>query len=170
MPPIARGTWQHVHVNVRDLLPCSSSVVNQDEEILGPKNRLKAPLCFGNAVHQDAPFRRFKVGQTRDAPLRNNKGMAWTSRKHVEKGVPTFSSGDRVGGNLALHNPLKQGRLAHARAWREVDFNPHADSVGARTQWPETPLRTASVSVVPSSDTRVWCICSSSMSGKSWRT
>ena len=87
-----------------------------------------------------------------------DKGVPRTSRKDIEEGVPALTACHRVGRKAPLNNPFEQRRLAHGRAWHDADFNPHADSEGARTQWPETPLRTARVSVVPSEETRVWCI------------
>lgn len=84
--------------------------------------------------------------------------MTGPSRKDVKKGVPSLTTCDGMGRKAAFDDAFEQRRVAHERAWCDAALNPHADSEGARTQWPETPFRTARVSTVPSEETRVWCI------------
>jgi hypothetical protein len=154
-----------VNVDVRNFLARPGTVVDQDKEIFGVKHLAEAALCLGHAVHQHAPFIGQKVDQTWHATLRDHKGMARAPWKHIKERVPSFTAGHGVRWEVALDDALEQRRTAHAQAWGPMAFNPHADSAGARTQWPETPFRTARVSVVPSAEIRVWCICSASVSG-----
>ena len=147
-----------MHVHVRHLLPGTRSIVNQNEEIFRVKNGAQATLSFSHAVHQESAFLSLEVGQSRYTSFRDDEGMARPSRKDVKEGVPTLAASNGVRRKAALDDAFEQRRPAHKRAWCAAAFNPHADSEGARTQWPETPFRTARVSVVPSEETRVWCI------------
>jgi len=152
-------------VNVRHLLSGSRPIVNQHEEVFGSKDRAQATLGFSNTVHEEAPFLGLQIRQPRHAALWNNQRVTRPAWKHIKESVPAFASGHRMRRNVATDDAFEQRRLAHKPAWQEAVLNPHAESVGASTQWPETPFRTARVPVVPSEDTRVWCIWSASMSG-----
>ena len=152
-------------MNMGDFLARPDAVVDQDKEIFGIKHLAEAALCLGHAVHQDTTFIGQKVGQTRHATLGDHKGMTRAPWKHIKERVPSFAAGHGVRRKVALDDALEQRRTAHKHAWGSMAFNPHADSAGARTQWPETPFRTARVSAVPSAEIRVWCICSASVSG-----
>ena len=145
-------------MHVGHLLPSSCSIVHQDEEILGVKHGTQAALCLGHTVHQGPALLGPEVGQSGHASFGNDEGVPRSSWKDVKEGVPAFATGHRMGRKFALDDAFEQRRFAHGCAWRDAVLNPHADSAGARTQWPETPLRTARVSMVPSDETRVWCI------------
>jgi hypothetical protein len=54
--------------------------------------------------------------------------------KQIKERIPTFTTSHGVRWKVALGDALEQRRTAHARAWGAMAFNPHADSVGARTQ------------------------------------
>ena len=142
-------------MDVGDFLARPDAVVDQDKEIFGIKHLAEAALCLGHAVHQDTTFIGQKVGQARHATLGDHKGMARAPWKHIKERVPSFAPGHGVRWKVALDDVFEQRRTAHERAWRAMNFNPHADSTGARTQWPDTPFRTARVSDVPSAEINV---------------
>ena len=132
--------------------------MDQHKKILGVEDRTQTSLSLSHAVHQGPALLGLEVAQSGHASLGHDEGVPRPSREDVEEGVPALTACHGVGRKATLDDALEQRRLAHERAWSDADFNPHADSVGARTQCPETPLRTARVSVVPSEETKVWCI------------
>ena len=131
--------------------------MDQHKKILGVEDRTQTSLSLSHAVHQGPALLGLEVAQS-GTPRSGTTRVCPGRRGDVEEGVPALTACHGVGRKATLDDALEQRRLAHERAWSDADFNPHADSVGARTQCPETPLRTARVSVVPSEETKVWCI------------
>ena len=165
MPPVTRGSRQNVHVHVWHLLTRTGSIMDQNQKVLCVKNGTQTTLCFSHAVHQEPALLRPEVSQSGHTSFRNDKGVTRPPREDVKESVPALTTCNGMGWKAAFDDAFEQRRLAHECAWCDAALNPHADSEGARTQWPETPLRTARVSTVPSEEMRVWCICSASMSG-----